>query len=282
MKKQIFACIDESVSARAVCDWTAWFSDRGGLPVTLLHVLEKPASTSEKDLSGAIGLGSQEALLKQMTELDAERSKLALEHGKILLSEASKAVSQKSSQEISLLQKRGNLVETLMDLESETELLIMGRRGETSDHPGFQLGSHLESAIRATHRPVLVALSNFQKPLSVLIAYDGSQGSQKCTEFAISHLKIFNGLPIHLVWVGDSQPSGLAHEESRLKAAGYRVIISQKAGEFSTAINDYAVKNTIGLIMMGAYSHSAFRRFFVGSTTRKMLQKTATPLLLLR
>ncbi len=282
MKKQIFACIDDSVSARAVCDWTAWLSLRWDLPVTLLHVLEKPVHAHENDLSGAIGLGSQEALLKQMTELDAERSRLALEHGKLLLAEASQNVGAKSKAVINLLQKHGNLVETLIDLEPEIELLVMGRRGESSDHPGFQLGSHLESAIRATHRPVLVSLPVFENPKGVVIAYDGSEGSQKSVEFVLSYVPLFKDIPVHLLWVSESKPIGLDQEKSRLELAGLSVKSSQKHGDFDVAANDYVSENSIGLVIMGAYRHSAFRRFFVGSNTTKMLQKTKVPLLLVR
>ncbi|MEV3844177.1 universal stress protein, partial [Aeromonas veronii] len=37
----IFACIDGSPAMTAVCDAAAWAAANTGLPVTLLHVLEK-------------------------------------------------------------------------------------------------------------------------------------------------------------------------------------------------------------------------------------------------
>ncbi|ELY4369334.1 universal stress protein, partial [Cronobacter sakazakii] len=40
--------------------------------------------------------------------------------------------------------------------------------------------------------------------------------------------------------------------------------------------------NDINLIVMGAYGHSPLRRFFIGSNTTAMLEKTQIPLLMLR
>ena len=40
--------------------------------------------------------------------------------------------------------------------------------------------------------------------------------------------------------------------------------------------------NGVGLTVMGAYGHSRFREFFVGSNTERMISGSAVPLLLLR
>mgnify|MGYP000561906681 CR=1 FL=1 len=77
----IFACIDGSPAMTAVCDAAAWAAANNGLPVTLLHVLEKNEYEGESDLSGAIGLGSREQLLEELAELDHRRSRLAQEQG---------------------------------------------------------------------------------------------------------------------------------------------------------------------------------------------------------
>lgn len=48
-----------------MCDYAAWFSDKLNSPIKLLHVIDKPAKAPQ-DLSGAIGLGSRETLLKRI------------------------------------------------------------------------------------------------------------------------------------------------------------------------------------------------------------------------
>ena len=61
-----------------VVDWAAWCAMQLAVPLELLHVLERhPERGAPDDLSGAIGLGAQEHLLKGPSELDARRSMLA-------------------------------------------------------------------------------------------------------------------------------------------------------------------------------------------------------------
>jgi len=76
----IFACIDGSPAMTAVCDAAAWAAANTGLPVTLLHVLEKNEFEGQADLSGNIGLGSREHLLKELAELDHQRSRQGTTH----------------------------------------------------------------------------------------------------------------------------------------------------------------------------------------------------------
>ena len=78
---RVMACIDNSQSSLAVCDYAAWASQRLSAPLTLLHVLDKEKYPASADLSGNIGLGSREHLLEELAMLDAQRAKLALEHG---------------------------------------------------------------------------------------------------------------------------------------------------------------------------------------------------------
>jgi hypothetical protein len=60
----ILGCIDGASLTTAVCDYTAWLSDKTGAPVKLLHNLEHRPQAPLADLSGSIGLGSQEELLE--------------------------------------------------------------------------------------------------------------------------------------------------------------------------------------------------------------------------
>ncbi len=81
----VLACIDGSQYSAAVCDYAAWISLGLEAPLTLLHNIEHSANVTSPDLSGTIGLGSQEALLEELTSIEAQRSRLLLEQGKLLL-----------------------------------------------------------------------------------------------------------------------------------------------------------------------------------------------------
>ena len=62
----VLACIDGAALSTAVCDYAAWIASRVQAPVKLLHNLEHRPQAAVADLSGSIGLGSQEELLEEL------------------------------------------------------------------------------------------------------------------------------------------------------------------------------------------------------------------------
>src|SRR3546814_1898811 len=73
----ILAAIDASGYATSVCDLAAWASPRLGLPVELLHVVQRKDAVAERhDLSGAIGLGVKSSLLEELTRLEEADARL--------------------------------------------------------------------------------------------------------------------------------------------------------------------------------------------------------------
>lgn len=73
--KKVYACIDSLTTTPAVIDWAAWSARRLEVPLELLHVLERdPDAATVTDFSGAIGLGAQEALLGQLSDLDVRQA----------------------------------------------------------------------------------------------------------------------------------------------------------------------------------------------------------------
>lgn len=270
-----------------VCDAAAWASQQMNAPLELLHVLDKteyPEKGPEGDLSGNIGLGSREHLLEALTELDEKRSKLALEYGKHMLEDAKKRVEADGLREVSTHQRHGSLLETLQEAESDMRLLVMGRQGEAHDNEAHSLGSHLESVVRAMHRPILVVVPEFTAPRRFMFAFDGSKTAQKALE-KVATTPLLNGLECHLVMVAESDDrhvSDLETARARLEQAGLKVTSAILQGEVQPTLSAYQSENAIDLLVMGAYGHSRIRQFLVGSNTSKMVRLSDIPMLLLR
>lgn len=281
---KIIACIDGSPSAPAVCDIAAWSSQRLETSVELLHVLEKQEAAATDDLSGSIGLGSREALLEELAELDHRRSRLMLKQGRAMLSGARERLETAGVTDITALQRHDSLVNTLQELEPEMRLLVMGRQGEAHSQEASVIGSHLESVIRTLNRPILVALPEFVPPQRFMLAYDGSATAQRALEM-VSRSPLLKGMSCHLVMAGEPtsrRQKALDLAREHLVSAGFRVQASLVGTEVVEQLLDYCAKHDIQLTVMGAYGHSRIREFLVGSITTEMLQKTPTPLLLLR
>jgi nucleotide-binding universal stress UspA family protein len=280
----VTACIDASPCAPCVATASAWASQRLQAPLRLLHVLERQPTPATADLSGSIGLGSREQLLEELTELDARRERVAMEHGKHLLEDAARIATEAGVAAAEKRQRHGSLVETLREMEEDTRLLVMGRVGEDHDISTRTIGSHLESVVRSIHRPIMVVMREFVAPQRFMIAYDGSVTASKALSL-VANSPLLAGMPCHLVTVGPvsaAQTRQLGQARDTLVSAGFEVTTATVEGEVQTALGQYHRDNGIDLMVMGAWGHSRIRQFFVGSNTTRMLSHSNITLLLLR
>ena len=226
----------------------------------------------------------REFLLEELTKLDEQRGKLAVEHGKHMLQEAENRAREDGAVNISRQQRHGSLLETLQEFAAQTRIVVIGRLGEGHENVVHAVGSHLESVIRTVQVPVLVAVKGFTVPTNFMIAYDGSDIAKNALErYASSEL--LKGLACHLVMVcRDTKERRLQLQQAtdKLAAEGFEVSQYMAEGEVQQVLNNYQKDNNIDLLVMGAYGHSRIRQFFVGSNTTKMLSNSDISLLLLR
>ncbi|SDO48043.1 Nucleotide-binding universal stress protein, UspA family [Pseudomonas arsenicoxydans] len=281
---RVMACIDNSQSSLAVCDYAAWASHQLDAPLTLLHVLDEEKYPAAADLSGNIGLGSREHLLEELATLDAQRARLALEQGQHMLEKARERTVISGAGFPELKQRHGHLVESLSDLQEDIRLLVIGRVGEDSARSTRTLGSQIEAVVRTIHRPILITANSYKKPEKVMLAFDGSPTAYKTIQI-LAASQLCEGLPIHLVMVGaDSEDNrdALAKAVGMFLSAGFEVQAQIRQGEVEAALHVYQAEHGIDLLVMGAFGHSRIRQFLVGSTTTTMLRTATMPVLLLR
>ena len=281
---QVIACIDGSAASTAVCDYSAWAAFQLDAPLILLHVLDDDHFPTNSNMTGNIGLGSREQLLEELAELDAQRAKIALKQGNVMLEAAEQRARQDGVTNVQIRQRHGELADALHDLEADTRLAVLGLHGETSSDDNQHIGSQLETVIRTLHRPILLTPHNFQAPKSAMLAFDGSATTRKGVEM-LAKSPLFKGMPVHVVMV-DADTSDnwekLKWAEKALNDAGHEVHIALRAGEVEPTLHAYQTEHNIDIMVMGAYGHSRIRQFLVGSTTSSMLQASKTPLLILR
>ena len=281
---RVVACIDGSRAAPAVCDYAAWASRHMDAPLMLLHVLNEERYPAEPDLAGNIGLGSREQLLDELAELDRKRSKLALEHGHHMLDEAEARVQKSGIAEVVKRQRHDNLTDSLLALEKETRLFVMGLHGESSSDRDIHIGSQLETVIRSVHRPILLVPDEFTQPKSAMLAFDGSETAFKGVEM-VAASPVLKGMPLHLVMVGADTADRweqLRKAEKMLAGLDVEITLAIRAGDVEPTLHAYQDEHDIDMLVMGAYGHSRIRQFLVGSTTTTMLKTAKKPLVILR
>ena len=282
---KVIACVNESSSVLNVCDYAAWAAQRLAAPLEFLHVLDRhPEKAPITDFSGTIGLGSQETLLDELSALDEQRSTLAQRHGCELLDGVVRRARDTGLAAVQGRQRHGGLVETLLDLEPEARLFVLGQHHPAEQGVKLHLDHHVEQAIRSVQRPILVAAANYREPKRFVIAFDGSPTGQKMVE-TVAGSPLLKGLRCDVVMAGDATAevqSQLAWARTSLIAAGFDAQSSVKTGEPETALPNYLKVYSADLLVMGAYGHSRIRQLIVGSTTTTLLRTSPVPVLVLR
>lgn len=283
--KKLIALVDGSVYAHSVCDHAAWIAQKTGAQVELLHVIgRRQTGPAKTNLSGNITLGARTALLKELSELDAQRAQLSQKIGRAILDDATRHIESKGVEQVTARLRIGDLVETVAEQEAEADLVMIGKRGEAADFAKLHLGSNLERIARSSTRPVFVAARAFRPVQRFMIAYDGGTSAMKAVDH-VARSPLFAGLECVLLMVGadnEENRKRLDNAKATLEAGSFdveaRILPGQPEAVIATAIETQGVD----LLVMGAYGHSRIRSLIIGSTTSEMIRSCKVPVILFR
>jgi nucleotide-binding universal stress UspA family protein len=280
----IVSLIDGSEYSDSICELSAWFAKRLDASIDVVHVLgRRDVSENASNLSGSIGLGARSSLLEELSELDAKKAKLVAQRGRELLENAQAYLTNAGVEQVSTKLRNAEIIETIADYESTTDLIVLGKRGMGADYDKMHLGSNLERVARSSQKPVLVASRVIRPIKRFMIAFDGGNSVWKAIEYACSNSN-FTDLHCSLITVGEnnSNAAGLERAAKTLRDAGYEVEAEVVSGEPESAIAAKVESADIHLLLMGAYGHSRIRNLIIGSTTTEMLRSCKIPVLLFR
>lgn len=283
---RIYACIDGQSNTLSVIDWSAWAAQRLNAPLEFLHVLERhPERSSTKDFSGAIGLGAQEAILKDLSASDAQHSTTAVEAGRQLLASARERAANAGVTELDGRLRHGEFVATVQEMEGGALLLVLGEHYHAAQAKKVHFDHHLEDVIRSTKCPVLVATSEkFVRPQCFALAFDGSSAAFKTLDL-IKTSPLLAGLKALVVTAGVESPLRLRQLEDAkqvLVNAGFEVHTQLIAGEPHEVLPEFVKSQGADLLVMGAFGHSWLKQLITGSTTSTLLRVSDVPVLILR
>lgn len=284
----VVACIDGLHFSKAVCDYACWISRKINAPLKLLHNIEQQSGTDIGDLSGSIGLGSQEQLLQEIIEAEQKRSKLLMASGREILNSAKEHAIATGVDDVIIQQRHGAFAETLSELETHVAVLVMGICSENRVDETDKVSTHIETIVRSLDSPILVVNSEFEIPKNILLVYDGSEPAQKALQM-VSQSPLFRGLPCHLIYVSNDASvdnNTLQQAADQLQKSGLKVVIAEKrvgkTDKLTDDLCEYRIHHHIDMTVMGAFRYTRVRNLLLGSFTAKMLAKTQKPLLLLR
>lgn len=283
--KKILLCIDGSDYARPCCGYAAWMSKHTGADVDVLHVSEiwQFETPLIADFGGSLGAQPYLALTSQLQELEAKKASMIKEATERIF------IEHGIGERVRVHHRTGVLVDCVEEFENRhgpADLVVIGKRGESADMARGHLGSNMERVVRAADIPVLVANRVYNEPNRALIAYDSSPSSRIAISWFLRSPSM-KDVPVHVVTV--AQPGDEREASERLADAGAMfaahpagVTMQMLAGAPGDAIEHYVADNGINLLLMGAYGHSAIRRFIIGSTTSELVRRCKVPVILFR
>ena len=278
--KKVLACVDQSPYADYVADYSAWAAQKFGLPLELLHIIDRHQETATSDdHSGAIGFDAQENLLNRLTEEEGERIRATREQGRIFLNELKKRCERRDGISVDVRQRYGQLLGTLDEQQRDVALYVLGRRGESAYQTQRDLGRHVESISRKIRRPILTVANTFSEPKSLLVAYDGKRTTRNCITMLASNPALTD-LPVHVVMSGKQNGEAdkhLAWASSTLAKSGFEVETVYLPGDPEQQITQAIANREIDMLVMGAYSRSLLKTLFLGSKTNDLLRASRVP-----
>ncbi|SEQ74328.1 universal stress protein [Thalassovita taeanensis] len=283
MTGKIIALVDGSAYSESVCQYAGWIAGRMEASVALYHVLGRREG-AKGDLSGQIKLGARSALLAELAELDAQRAKLAQAQGRAILDDARALIEAQGVTDIVPHLRIGDMVETVSTQEADSQLIVIGKRGEAADFAKLHLGSNLERIVRAAKTPVFVANRAFKPVERVLVAYDGGVSAMKAVDY-VARNPLFAGLACTVVTVGTPNTTvqqGLEDARATLAAGGHSAEVKIVEGQPDTALGELIEAEGFDLLVMGAYGHSRIRSMIIGSTTTEMIRTCKVPVVLMK
>lgn len=144
-----------------------------------------------------------------------------------------------------------------------------------------------QAVVFGSGRPaVLVPVSGaVPEPGRIAVAWDESRVAARALGDALALVP--GGCEISVLTVADEKPLGRADMARTLAAAldlrGYRaraVEVALKGRSIGTALQDAALAEGAGLLVMGGFGHSRLRDFVLGGATREILGGLRLPALL--
>lgn len=281
--RSILLCIDGSTYARTAAEYARQIAVKMRTSVKALHVedariLESPILA---DLAGSMGAQPYLALAPQIQEMLRNKS--------VQIGKGMEELFQGSGVDFSFRSAAGRLAATVLEEETASDLVILGKRGEheQDDDQLDMLGPSIEWIVRRSVKPCMVTPWRYREIERVAVAYDGSAHSASAVKKAMQLVKGM-GLSLSLVTVrpvGDAVPPWQTIlEEGRniVSEEGVECQTHLAHGHADEEILQFVNDAEIDLLVMGAYGHTRIREFLMGSTTFQVLLRAQIPIYLIR
>jgi nucleotide-binding universal stress UspA family protein len=279
---RILVGLDGSKSSKIAGQYGIYLSKNLRKPVIGVHIidirlLEGPFLA---DISGGLGFNTYGDLLPKIKEVLEAKAEAILDEFAINCRE--------KGGDCSIAEAYGVVVNELVNMADPEDLIILGKKGQHFEFLPLLLGSTAEGVARKSKCPVMITPENFKEIKSILFAFDGREKSvhgSLYVNYLAKHLSIPSVKVISVFedMVKDSERK--IEFENRLKnLLEVNFDFIDKYGQPEEMIEDYINQNkdSLDLVVMGAFGESTVKELILGSTTNYIASKSPIPVLLVK
>ncbi len=179
----------------------------------------------------------------------------------------------------------GHPAQVFVDVQSRTELVVLGRQGEHSKTAPDLTGSTMERFIRRANRPCLVTASEFRPVSKILVGADGSPSSARALREAIELANAIH-VPLVILTVAEREGDLALAEKANLdahtlaRAHDCAAAAITAVGAPATQILETAKKMECDLIALGSHGHGWIYDRLIGSAAAHVVSSGETSVLL--
>ncbi|MCS4536479.1 universal stress protein [Corynebacterium sp. HS2168-gen11] len=288
----VVVAVDGSDAAKNAVRWAANTAAKRGVPLRLVSTYSMP------QFLYAEGMVPPQELYDELT---AETMEI-IEASRVIAEEVAPGL------QIGYTIAEGAPIDMLLEISDEVTMIVMGSRG-LGGLSSMVMGSVSAAVVSHAHCPVVVVrednhVTETNKYGPVVVGVDGSEISQRATEFAFAEAQARGAklLAIH-TWMDMQVQASLAglaaaQREWTVVEKEQTALLQERLLPFVQRYTDVEVEMIITrdrpiralvdastdaqLLVVGSHGRGGFRGMLLGSTSRALLQSAPCPMVVVR
>ena len=256
--KGILACVDASEYSMTVMHLSTYIAEKIKAKVCGLHVIDilQLEGPLMYDISGALGF-------EPFANFSLKIKAVLEEKGRVVLN-AFEEIAKQKGVAFERFMDIGIITKTILEYEKRCDLVAIGRKGVNEQYDRGILGTNIESILRKTNKPLLVAPRQFYPFANVVACVDSREPSKKVYDYARYVSQVF-GIPLKAVYVDNKK------KDEDLSYFDKIDIITSKS--VTDGLEEYIRKVENPLVCIGAYAKPKLIEIVLGSTTENLLKR---------
>ena len=181
----------------------------------------------------------------------------------------------------------GHPAQVFAEIQSRTELVVLGRQGEHSKTAPDITGSTMERFVRRADRPCLVTPAAFKPVSKILVGVDGSACAARALREAIG---LANALQVPLILLTVAETDSGAEGARRISLEAHSIARAHNCaaaallatGAPATRLLEQAAETGCDLVVIGSHGHGMIYDRLIGGAASHVVARAQVPVLLVR